>query len=91
MGNPSQAEGVGVQAESIGGGSGRHKASDALRESARRLHRKADGLEMLAEALDDQQPRGGVGDGSEAVGSGSYIGVGSGAEIALWEWAVSIR
>jgi len=75
------------QSESIGGGS-RQPASLALRDAAERLRRRADGLESIATALEQCVPKGRAGITED---SWPHIGVGSGAEVALWEWACSIR
>ncbi len=71
----------------MSGASGRQKASDALREAAKRLHRRASGLEDIAVALDRCVPTS-LEDGSEGH---PHIGVGSAAEVALWDLAGSIR
>lgn len=71
--------------ESIGGG--RQKASDALRDAANRLRHRAERLDSIARALDNCVPA----STSEGREGHPHIGVGSSAEIGLWEWAVSIR
>lgn len=79
------SEGIGASGgESIGS---RQKASDVMRDAADVLERRARQWRVLADALDAQNahPRAFDGDG------GPYIGVGSGAEILLWELALEAR
>ena len=71
--------------ESIGGG--RQSASYALRDTAEFLRKRAAGLESIADALDRCTPSGMV-DGREGH---PHIGVGSGAELALWHLAFDLR
>ena len=64
----------------------RQSARDTLRDAAKRLRHRADGLDSIADALERCVPV--ATDGREGH---PHIGVGSSAEIALWELAISIR
>lgn len=70
---------------------GRMKATDVLRQNAKRLRDKACGLEQLANTIDEIEKASLVAslDGGES--HIPYIGVGSAAEVALWEMACGIR
>lgn len=68
----------------------RMKATDVLRQRANEMRRKANGLTQLANTLDEieRMSLASAKDGCE--GSIPYVGVGSGAEEALWEMAVKL-
>jgi hypothetical protein len=77
-----------MKSESIGHGEGRMKATDVLREKAKRLQAKAAGLLQLANTLDEIS-RNAIGpDGEDG---GPHVGVGSPAEVALWEMACDLK
>jgi hypothetical protein len=61
----------------------RMKATDVLRDRAKALRHKADGLQQLADTLDLIERNGGE--------SSPHISVGSPAEEALWDIACGIR
>jgi hypothetical protein len=78
---------TGPTSESIGGASGRQPATDVLRLAAKRLRTRAEGLDAIAAALKRCTPPS-TEDGSESPYP--HIGVGSSAEIAIWELACSL-